>query len=187
MRCAQPPVLVLVRAESRTGRGRSPRKLEIQDYLQSTARRFGVYEQCRFGTELTGARWDDAAQRWLVETTAGAYRARFLISAAGPLSDPATPDLPGLASFEGTTFHSARWNHGHDLRGKRVAVIGTGASSIQFVPRIAPDVGQLYVHQRTAPWIIPRRDRALKPFERRLFQRLPFTQRLVREAIYWAP
>ena len=159
---------------------------EIQEYLRSTARRLGVYERCRFGTELTGARWDDTAQRWLVETTAGSYRARFLISAAGPLSDPAIPDLPGRASFQGTTFHSARWNHQHDLRGERVAVIGTGASSIQFVPQIASVVGQLYVHQRTAPWIIPRRDRELKPFERRLFKRLPFTQRLVRNAIYWA-
>ena len=159
---------------------------EIQEYLQATARRLGVYERCQFGAELTSAGWDEAAQRWLVQTTAGAYRARFLISAAGPLSDPATPDLPGLASFEGTTFHSARWDHQHDLSGERVAVIGTGASSIQFVPEIAGRVGKLYVHQRTAPWVIPRRDRALRPAEHRLFRRLPFTQKLMREAIYWA-
>ena len=158
---------------------------EIQDYLRATARRLGVYERCRFGAELTAARWDAAAQRWLVDTTAGPFRARFLISAGGPLSDPATPDLPGLDRFEGTTFHSARWDHEHDLRGERVAVIGTGASAIQFVPRIAPDVAALYVHQRTAPWVIPRRDRALRPAEKWLFRRLPLAQKLIRGAIYW--
>jgi len=100
---------------------------EILDYLRDVAARFGVLPHVRFGTELDSARWDDAESRWQAETSSGSLTADVLIAAQGPLSDPIIPDLPGLDTFEGTTFHSARWDHDHDLSGKRVAVIGTGA------------------------------------------------------------
>ena len=158
---------------------------EIQTYLRRVARSVGVYDRCVFGAELTSARWDDAAQRWTVRTTAGCFRARFLISAAGPLSDPATPTLPGLDRFAGTTFHSAGWNHDHDLSGERVAVIGTGASAIQFIPRIAERAARVVVFQRTPPWVVPRHDRTFGRFERWIYRHVPAVQKLARFAIYW--
>src|SRR3712207_8899986 len=104
----------------------------------------------------------------------------------GPLSEPKFPSLPGLDSFQGTVFHSARWNHEHDLTGERVASIGTGASAIQFVPEIQKVVKQLYVFQRTPPWVFPHTDRPISRIERRLFRRFPLLQRLVRGGIYSA-
>ena len=112
---------------------------------------------------MTGAQWDDDARRWTVETDQGDVSARVLISAAGALSEPSTPDIEGIDDFQGHTFHSARWDHDYDLEGKRVAVIGTGASAIQFVPTIAPKVAQMHVFQRTAPWIMPHSDRPDPP------------------------
>ncbi|GAB3351390.1 flavin-containing monooxygenase [Modestobacter lapidis] len=159
---------------------------EIQAYLRDTADRFGVREHCVFGAAVTGARWDDAAARWHVQTTAGAFRARVLVSAAGALADPAYPDLPGLADFAGTVMHSARWNGGHDLTGERVAVVGTGASAVQIVPAIQPQVASVTVYQRTPAWVVPRRDRPVNPVARRLYRRLPAVQRAVRGAVYAA-
>src|SRR4051794_18687613 len=159
---------------------------EIEAYLQRVARDFGTEERTFTETSVEGAAWDDAAQRWSVETTRGTVRARVLVSAAGPLSDPRTPDIPGLDAFEGHTMHSAQWDHDYDLRGKRVASIGTGASAIQYVPEIAPEVGQLYVFQRTPPWIMPHSDRPIRPRERRLYRRFPLLQKLVRGGIYSA-
>ena len=157
---------------------------EIQAYLHSTAERFGVYPHCVFGADVTGARWDDAARRWRVQTSAGEVSARVLVSAAGALADPAYPDIPGLDSFAGTVMHSARWDAGHDLTGERVAVIGTGASAIQLVPAIQPLVDGVAVYQRTPPWIIPRGDRPVRPSAQRLYRRLPAFQRAVRGALY---
>jgi cation diffusion facilitator CzcD-associated flavoprotein CzcO len=157
---------------------------EIQAYLTGTADRFGVREHCVFGADVTGARWDDAARRWHVRTTAGEFRARVLISAAGALADPVYPDIPGLADFAGTVMHSARWDGDHDLTGERVAVIGTGASAIQVVPAIQPRVGSVAVYQRTPPWIVPRSDRPVPPAAQRLYRRLPVAQKLVRGALY---
>jgi cation diffusion facilitator CzcD-associated flavoprotein CzcO len=162
----------------------SPQR-EIWDYLRRVADAEGVTGKIRFGHEVTAARWDPGACRWRLETTAGALTARFLVSAAGPLSDPLIPELPGLGSFEGTVFHSATWNHDHDLTGRNVTVIGTGASAIQFVPRIQPAVGRLTVFQRTPPWILPRRDREITRIERWLFRHAPLTQRAARAGIYW--
>ncbi|MGH9039381.1 MAG: flavin-containing monooxygenase [Acidimicrobiia bacterium] len=157
---------------------------EIQDYLRNTADRFGVRPHVRFGTEVRSARW--TAERWEVETTSGSYSAQFLISATGALSDPSLPDLPGLDRFTGTAFHSARWRHDHDLSGERVAVIGTGASAIQFVPQIQPHAGRLSVFQRTPPWIVPRWDRRFTRAERWMFRHVPALQRLARAGIYWS-
>ncbi|HEV7727559.1 MAG TPA: NAD(P)/FAD-dependent oxidoreductase [Modestobacter sp.] len=160
------------------------RQPEIQAYLTGTADRFGVRGHCVFGAEVTAASWEDAAQRWHVTTTAGEFRARVLISAAGALADPVYPDIPGLPDFAGTVMHSARWDGDHDLTGERVAVIGTGASAIQVVPAIQPRVASVAVYQRTPPWIVPRSDRPVRPAARRLYRRLPAVQKAVRGALY---
>src|SRR5919198_6506847 len=159
---------------------------EIWDYLRDCARRYGVMDHVRFGHEVQDAAWDEDAQRWRIETSRGSLTAQALVLGTGPLSAPSIPDLPGLESFEGTAFHSATWDHDHDLDGERVAVVGTGASAIQFVPKIQPRVGRLHVFQRTAPWIMPRPDRPLKAWERRLYGALPAAQLLMRAGIYWA-
>jgi cation diffusion facilitator CzcD-associated flavoprotein CzcO len=163
----------------------SPQR-EILDYLRACAERYGLLPHVRFQTELTGADWDGEARVWRLATSQGELTADVLIAGQGGLSEPSVPDLPGLASFEGTTFHSARWNHEHDLAGERVAVIGTGASAIQFVPEIQPRVGKLHVFQRTAPWVMPRGDRPLSRLERAVYRRFPAAQLAMRGAIYWA-
>jgi cation diffusion facilitator CzcD-associated flavoprotein CzcO len=159
---------------------------EIQAYLRRCATDFGILPHVRFEEEVTSADWDDDRQRWVVTTGKGVVEAQFLIGAMGALSEPAVPKIPGLETFEGETFHSAEWRHDLDLRGRRVASIGTGASAIQYVPEIAPAVAQLDVYQRTPPWIIPRTDRAISRGERWLYRRLPALQRLVRASIYWS-
>ncbi len=158
---------------------------EIQAYLRRCAERFGIGPHTLWDHELRDARWDDEARRWRIATTAGPRTADVLILGAGPLSEPAIPALPGLDRFAGTTFHSARWDHEHDLTGERVAVIGTGASAVQFVPRIQPRVGRLTLFQRTPPWVVPRLDRPISGRRRALYRALPLAQRLVRAAIYW--
>jgi cation diffusion facilitator CzcD-associated flavoprotein CzcO len=159
---------------------------EIWDYLRGCAERYGVMAHVRLGHELLDAAWDEEAQRWRLETSRGELTAQALVLGTGPLSAPSIPDLPGLERFEGTTFHSATWDLDHDLARERVAVIGTGASAIQFVPQIQPRVGRLHLFQRTAPWIMPRPDRPLKGWERRLYRALPAAQLLMRAGIYWA-
>jgi cation diffusion facilitator CzcD-associated flavoprotein CzcO len=157
---------------------------EIEAYLQRVAEDFDIERSVRLDTTVTGADWDEDEQRWHVETTQGSVSARVLISAAGALSDPKTPEIGGLDRFEGRMFHSAQWDHTYDVTGKRVAVIGTGASAIQFVPAIAPKVEQMHVFQRTAPWIMPHTDRPISRRERGLYRRFPLLQRLVRGGIY---
>jgi cation diffusion facilitator CzcD-associated flavoprotein CzcO len=157
---------------------------EIREYLDNTAEKYGVLPFIRFGHEVQQAAWNDDAQRWDVETNRGRMTAEVLVSAAGALSEPSVPDIPGLDSFEGHAFHSADWDHEHDLAGKRVAVVGTGASAIQFVPQIQPLVSKLYVFQRTPPWIIPRLDHEITKPEHFLLRWIPFAEAFVRLAIY---
>ena len=140
----------------------------------------------RFGHELLDAAGTRTPSAGASRPRSGELTAQALVLGTGPLSAPSIPDLPGLERFEGTIFHSATWDHGHDLAGERVAVIGTGASAIQFVPQIQPRVGRLHLFQRTAPWIMPRPDRPLKGWERRLYRALPAAQLLMRAGIYWA-
>jgi cation diffusion facilitator CzcD-associated flavoprotein CzcO len=158
---------------------------EIHAYLRRVAADHGVLPHVRFGADVTGATWVPERQHWAISTTAGDLTADVLVSGAGALSDPTTPDIPGLDSFRGTTFHSAAWDHSWSGVGKRVAVIGTGASAIQFVPYLQQDAAHLTVFQRTAPWVMPRFDRRVSPRERRLYARFPGAQRAVRTAIYW--
>jgi cation diffusion facilitator CzcD-associated flavoprotein CzcO len=159
---------------------------EILDYLKDTANRYGVMPHVSFDTELEEARWDDEQQLWRMETSQGTVTADILIAGQGPLSDPSLPEIRGIDSFEGKTFHSAEWDHEHDLDGERVAVIGTGASAIQFVPEIQPRVGKLHVFQRTAPWVIPHRNRPITRVERALYRLFPPAQLAMRAGIYWA-
>src|SRR4051794_19695651 len=157
---------------------------EIRDYLRRCADDFGVRDRIRTNTQVTGAAWDEDERRWKVQTSQGEVRARVLVGAMGPLTEPKIPDIPGLDSFEGKTMHSARWDHSYDLKGKRMASVGTGASAIQYVPAIQPDVEQLHVFQRTPPWIFPHSNRAIRNWERRLYRAFPALQRLVRGGVY---
>ncbi|MBN9388246.1 MAG: NAD(P)/FAD-dependent oxidoreductase [Chloroflexi bacterium] len=158
---------------------------EIWQYLQKTAEKFGIMPHIRWNSPLLEASWDEAAKAWQITTPQGDITARVLILGNGPLSEPSLPNIPGLNSFKGKFFHSACWDHDYDLTGKRVGVIGTGASAIQIVPEIQPQVGQLVLFQRTPPWIVPRQDRAIPESHRKLFKRFPLAQRFVRTVIYW--
>ena len=158
---------------------------EIQAYLRRVAEEAGVLDRFRFATAVEEATWDDDAAAWTVRTSAGTVTADVVVAAAGGLSEPRMPDIDGIDGFTGEVFHSARWNHGYDLTGKRVAVVGTGASAVQIVPEIAERVAHLDVYQRTAPWVMPRRDRDYTKVERLGFKHVPGLQRLYRTAIYW--
>jgi cation diffusion facilitator CzcD-associated flavoprotein CzcO len=157
---------------------------EIYAYLRRCAVEHGVLPHIRFGHELLAAHWDQANSLWRLSTSRGTFTADVLVSGMGGLSEPSIPQLPGLERFAGTTFHSARWDHGHELSGRRVAVIGSGASAVQFVPEIQPKVGQLTLFQRTPAWVVPRADRAISELEKRAFEALPALQKVVRAAIY---
>jgi cation diffusion facilitator CzcD-associated flavoprotein CzcO len=159
---------------------------EILSYLQHCADKYDVRRFIRFGECVVRAEYDDARAEWTVRTSAGSvYRAKALVCAIGALSNPAYPAIPGLERFEGRTFHSALWDHDFDLRGKRVAVIGTGASAIQFVPQIAKQVAHLDLYQRTPPWVFPKPDRPTSERQRWLFARFPFLLWLYRVFVYW--
>ncbi|CAN5924149.1 NAD(P)/FAD-dependent oxidoreductase [soil metagenome] len=157
---------------------------EIKAYLRACAERFGVVPRIRFDHEIHSATWDDDAQLWRLETSHGVFTADVLVGAVGALSAPSIPELPGLATFAGTTFHSARWNHAHDLEGRRVAVIGTGASAIQFVPHVQRQASALKLFQRTPPWIVPRGDHAIGARRKALLERSSAAQWLLRAGIY---
>lgn len=159
---------------------------EILAYLRHCADKYGVRPHIRFNTKVTGARFDERTGLWEVTAGDGApIQARVLIPGCGPLSKPQLPDIPGLASFQGKTFHSARWDDTFSLEGKDVAVIGTGASAVQIVPEIAPRVRRLSVFQRTAPWLLPKPDGPIPSWKRALFRRAPLAQKLARRRIYW--
>jgi cation diffusion facilitator CzcD-associated flavoprotein CzcO len=160
------------------------RQPEIWAYLRRCASEFDLNRNIRFNTAVEQLLWMEDEQRWAITTSTGILSAAHVVLATGALSEPQIPELPGLDDFEGAVFHSARWDHGFDLEGKRVAVVGTGASAIQFVPAIQPRVGQLTLFQRTAPWVMPRHDRPITDGERARFGSFPITQRLQRWKIY---
>ena len=146
---------------------------EIQAYLEDVARRNGVLDRIRTNTEVTSARWDPERGKWLLQTSAGAHEADILITACGQLSVPKMPTIPGLESFDGPAFHTSQWRHDVELAGKRVAVVGTGCSAIQAVPKIQPLVEQVDVYQRSPGWTIPKMDFAYSPRTQRMFERFP--------------
>ncbi|HZI11984.1 MAG TPA: NAD(P)/FAD-dependent oxidoreductase [Myxococcus sp.] len=184
--CDVPSHLYSYSFEPKTDWGRRyAQQPEILAYLRHCADKYGLRQRIRFGVEVSGARFDEAAGMWEVSIATGeVLRSRVLISAVGQLSRPAWPRLPGLERFEGESFHSARWNHGCSLEGKRVAVIGTGASAVQFVPAVAAQSAKLHVFQRSAGYIIPKPDRDYRPWEHALLRRVPWLQRVFRVLQY---
>jgi cation diffusion facilitator CzcD-associated flavoprotein CzcO len=159
---------------------------DIHTYLGAVTDRYRLRERIHFNTEVTGAAWDEGRGVWRVETASGrTYEANVLIPAVGQLSRPAWPEIPGRDTFTGHAFHSAEWDHSGDLAGRRVAVIGTGASAIQFVPRIQPEVARLTLFQRSAPYVVPKADTAYRPWQHALYRRVPSTQ-LLERAFFWA-
>lgn len=160
-------------------------RAEIHDYLRHCAHKYELLSHVRFNENVVCSRFDETRRQWVLQTERGQkYRAGVVVAAMGALSNPSYPRIQGAYQFQGEHFHSAEWNGSYDLTGKRVAVIGTGASAIQFVPQIAPAVARLDLYQRTAPWVMPKPDRAIGKIEKALYRALPFLQKLVRWAIY---
>jgi cation diffusion facilitator CzcD-associated flavoprotein CzcO len=156
---------------------RYSRQDEILAYIRRTARELGALDHLRTGVEVTAAAYDESACSWHLTTADGEnIDTDVLISAVGQLSRPSIPDLPGIGTFEGPAFHSAQWDHSADLKGKRIAVLGTGASAIQFVPGIQPDAAHVTVFQRSAPYVVPKPDREYTKTHNQLFRRVPPTQ-----------
>ena len=164
---------------------RFSQRAEIQAYLQDVARRFDLERHVRFNSDVTRAEWDATTARWRLETGDGEQvEAEVLITACGQLTRPSIPDIPGLGEFQGEVFHSAHWPADDMLDGRRVAVIGTGASAIQFVPAIAPHVAHMTIFQRTPGWVVPKSDKPYSDRTRRLYERAPWLQKAVRQAMW---
>jgi cation diffusion facilitator CzcD-associated flavoprotein CzcO len=160
---------------------------EILQYFEKCADRFGVRPHLRYGTRISAARWDEGARCWHLRDAEGStYEAEVVVSAIGTFTTPSVPEIDGLESFAGPCFHSARWEHEHDLAGRRVAVIGTGASAAQIVPELAKGAQEVSVFQRTPQWILPRSDKPFTDEEKRRFARNPVAARRHRREIYWA-
>ena len=158
---------------------------EIHEYLKHCAEKYGLLPFMRFGCEVAKAQYNEDLALWAVSLATGEIlHARFVITATGQLSRPVYPKLEGMDRFEGHVCHSAHWNHNLDLKGKRVAVVGTGASAIQFVPAIADQVGKLTVFQRSAAYILPRPDGPYAGWHKALFKMAPWTMKLHRARIY---
>ena len=159
---------------------------EIWAYMKDVARKYDLYRFVHFGQQMTGARWDSDTHRWHVTSASGdEFVGRFLVSGVGALHIPQIPKLPGIERFTGAKFHSAEWDHDVDLTGKKVAVVGTGASAIQFVPQIAKDVDRVALFQRTPPWVMPKPDHEMPGWAKRMFAKLPGAQRAYRNLLYW--
>lgn len=161
-----------------------PPQGEILDYVRATAERHGVMDHIRLGCEMLEARWEESALQWRVRTSDGELTCDVLVSAIGATAEPDEPEIPGWRAFAGHRFHSARWDHEHDLSGERVAVIGTGPAAAQFVPRIVDRVERLLVFQRTPPWVVPHPDRPVPRAERLLYRMLPPAQDVQRNVFF---
>lgn len=157
---------------------------EIHEYIQRCTRKYGLTPHLRFGISVNGAEFDETTGIWSIHTETGeTLTARAVVSAVGGLVDPAWPDFEGMDSFKGPVFHTARWDHGVDLKGKKVAIVGTGASAIQVVPSICDEVAELHVIQRTPPWVFPKPDVPISDRMKRLFHRIPMAQNALRKGI----
>lgn len=159
---------------------------EIKQYIEDTVTKYHLGNKLEFNQEVNSAVFNEATGKWTVKTQSGmTVVARHFVIASGPLHVPAFPDIKGLDTFKGKVMHSAQWDHRYDLRGQRVASLGTGGSAIQYVPEIAPKVGQLHVFQRTPAWVIPRDERTYSDFRKKLFAAWPITRTLHRWRCYW--
>jgi cation diffusion facilitator CzcD-associated flavoprotein CzcO len=158
---------------------------DILDYLAHCTQKYDLEPHIRFGAEVTDARWDETSSHWIVRTGDGrVFETPCLITASGVLNRPFCPPLPGLMNFSGKFFHSAQWQHDYDLRRRCVAVIGTGASAIQFVPAIAPLVSKLHLFQRSAPYVLPKPDKTYSRWQLFLFRHVSGVLRLSRMLAY---
>ncbi|WP_131741289.1 flavin-containing monooxygenase [Actinomadura roseirufa] len=167
---------------SRTHAGQA----ELQKYAEHVLDRFGLRRHCRFGVRVESAIWDDTAARYEVRLADGSCEFfDVVVSCLGLLNSPRLPEWPGLSGFEGPAFHTARWESGHDLTGKRVAVVGTGSTATQVVPALAGRAGHLYVFQRQPGWILPKGERDFTPRERELFRRFPLVQKARRLRLFY--
>jgi cation diffusion facilitator CzcD-associated flavoprotein CzcO len=159
---------------------------EIRDYIVAVTDKHNIRKKIQFNTRLESAEFNEASGTWQVKLSDGTKpRARFVITAVGPLSNPAIPEISGKETFKGPIFHSAKWDHSADLKGKKIAVIGTGASSIQFVPRIAEHAEKVELFQRSAPWILPKPDRKIYALEKALYKYIPGWRLAHRASLYW--
>ena len=149
---------------------------EILSYLEEVSENFDIKPLIQFDTALENAQWDDQRNLWVIDTNQGQYLSKTVVFATGPITEPQMPKLDGIESFTGDMFHSAKWQHDIDLTGKRIAVIGTGASAIQFVPQIQPKAKALYVFQRTAPWVLPKPDVELGELGKSVMAKYPLIQ-----------
>lgn len=159
------------------------RQPEILSYLEDVSNEFNIASKIEFNNELLNAAWDDSRHVWVLDTTTGQYLSKTVIFATGPITEAQIPRLEGLETFKGEMFHSAKWNHDYDLTGKRIAVIGTGASAIQFVPQIQPKAKELFVFQRTAPWVLPKPDTDLGEFSKSVIAKYPAIQASWRKSV----
>lgn len=158
---------------------------EIRAYFEHCADKYGLRPRLRLSTAVRAAEFDEAAGFWTVHLDSGeSLQARALVSGLGQLNLPNIPDFPGAESYRGDSFHSARWNHQIDLSGKRVAVIGTAASALQFIPHVAQQASQLYVYQRSANYVLKRNDYAYSEEQKRRYSRYPWLQKLQRLSVY---
>jgi cation diffusion facilitator CzcD-associated flavoprotein CzcO len=153
---------------------------ELKRYAEHIADKYGLRRRMRFGTDVQSARWDEDDQRWHVTTSTGPITARYLVAATGFLSQPRRPDIPGVPDFAGTVLHTAQWDDAHDVAGERVAVVGTGATAVQLVPRLARRAAELTVYQRTPIWVVPKVDGPIPKPVQQLFARVPLVQRAAR-------
>lgn len=159
------------------------KQAEILDYLEEVVEKFGLTHKIQLNHELLTAKWDEAIHQWILETSQGVYHAKSVVFSTGPITEPALPKIKGIEGFKGEMFHSARWNHQYDLKDKRIAVIGTGASAIQFIPQIQPLAKNLIVFQRTAPWVLPKADLVLNRFAQKWIGKFPVVQHAWRDSI----
>ncbi len=160
---------------------------EIRDYLEGVATQFKILDQIKLNTEVTEAIWDENQKVWNIQTRDGQqYVAKFFVPATGFIGEAKMPSFPGQEKFKGTMFHSGKWNHAHDLTGEKVAVIGSGASAIQFLPAIQPKTGHIYSFQRTPSWVLPKPDFAVPQAVKTIFKKLPLLEKTVRQSALWS-
>jgi cation diffusion facilitator CzcD-associated flavoprotein CzcO len=158
---------------------------DIKAYLEFVVDKYGLRKHIRFNTEIDEAHFDEQSGIWHLKSGAANFEANVLVAGTGQLHRPLYPNIPGRDAFRGTSWHSANWNHGYDLHGKKVGVIGTGASAIQFVPEVAREAGELFIYQRTPAWVAPRPQREFAGWEKALYKAVPWLMNLQRYKIYW--
>ena len=158
---------------------------ELKDYTNHIIDKHNLRVKTSINTNVTKTQWNEVDKRWHIETSKDSYIAQFIINASGPLSMPVVPNFKGKELFKGESFHTNNWNHDFDYTGKRVAIIGSGASAAQVIPAVAPKVDHLHVFQRSAHWVMPRHDYVFNDFERKLIN-INFIHKLIRIIVYWS-